>query len=74
MALTAIKHKPSLCGKPDVPLNGATQEDLKKHPARCLCCNAEMYTMECDSESMQELGMFLVVCPLCPLRPQKAAA
>lgn len=60
-----IDHTRSLCGKPDVP-NNTSREELLLHPAHCLCCGTEMQVEEVSSVGMQQLGMFWVVCPVCP--------
>lgn len=60
-----IDHTRGLCGKPDVPEN-TPREQLEQHPAHCLCCTSEMQIEETSSVGMQQLGMFWLVCPVCP--------
>ena len=60
-----IDHARSLCGKPDVPEN-TPRENLKDKPAHCLCCDTEMLVKETSSTGMQQLGMYWLICPVCP--------
>jgi len=59
-----VDHDKALCGKPNVP-NNIPLEDLEKRPAHCLCCGSEMVVQKPESVSMQQLGIFCLVCPIC---------
>ncbi len=61
-------HERGLCGKPDIP-NNMPREEIEKNPAHCLCCGSEMAIKDCSSMGMQQLGMYILVCPTCP--PEK---
>lgn len=54
-----------LCGQPDKP-NNTPRASLGTTPAHCRCCGSEMETSDCSSLGMQQLGMYILVCPTCP--------
>lgn len=60
-----IDHTRGLCGKPDVP-NNTPQEAVEKNGAKCLCCGSKMEIRELGSLSMEQLGIYQLVCLLCP--------
>ncbi len=59
-----IFHKRRLCGVPDVP-NNTPKDIVEKNPAHCCCCSSEMLIEECLSLGMQQLGMYILICPTC---------
>jgi hypothetical protein len=65
MCNSKIDHTRGLCGKPDVP-EDLPRDELDRNPAYCLCCGSEMQIEETSSLGMQELGMYWLVCPICP--------
>ncbi|MEK7578235.1 MAG: hypothetical protein AAB789_01205 [Patescibacteria group bacterium] len=60
----AIDHTRGLCGAPDVP-NNTPRSVVEKNPAHCRCCGSEMYIEECKSLGMQQLDMYVLICPNC---------
>jgi hypothetical protein len=66
MNTTTCDHTRGLCGKPDVP-NNTPREKLEQKPAQCLCCGSQMQIRDMGSEAMSQLGMYLLVCMVCPL-------
>ena len=65
MLSTKVDHTRGLCGKPNVP-NNTPMITVVEHPAHCQCCESEMEVREMNSISMQQLGMYRLVCPTCP--------
>ena len=70
---TAIDHSRGLCGKPDVSINGTPREAMEVSPAHCLCCGSKMLVEDCTSEGMNQLGMYWLICPICPAWENKQA-
>jgi transcription elongation factor Elf1 len=64
-----IDHTRGLCGKPDVPEN-TPKKDVEKNPAHCLCCGSKMNIVNPESISMQQLGVYALVCPTCPKKAE----
>lgn len=64
--LSNIDHTRGLCGKPDVP-SSTPRHIVEVTPAHCLCCKSEMCVEDCTSEGMNQLGMYSLVCPMCPV-------
>ncbi len=60
-------HTRGLCGKPDVPDN-TSRAEVERRPAHCLCCGSEMQVKNTTSSGMNQLGMFWLICPSCPLQ------
>ena len=71
-ATEKIDYSRGLCSKTDVP-NNTPRENLKDKPAHCLCCGAEMLVKETSSLGMQQLGMYWLICPVCPPEDRKPA-
>jgi len=67
---STVDHTKGLCGKPDVP-NNTPRHVVEANPAHCLCCESEMQVEDCTSEGMNQLGMYWLVCPLCPLNERR---
>lgn len=64
-----IDHDRGLCGKPDVPPN--TPRFKARGKARCQCCNAPLMRDEdATSVSLQQLGCYALICPVCPTKEQ----
>jgi hypothetical protein len=61
----APDHTRGLCGKPDVG-NELPREVAVANPPHCLCCGSEMSVEDCTSAGMNQLGMYWVICPICP--------
>jgi hypothetical protein len=61
---TEVDHTRGLCHEPDVP-NDTPRAVVEANPAHCLCCHSEMVIEEM-SDSFAMLGMFRLVCPVCP--------
>lgn len=57
-------HSRGLCQQPDVPND--TPRFMARNLARCRCCGSRMRDEDCDSAGMNQLGMYWLVCPLCP--------
>ncbi len=64
-----IDHSRGLCGKPDVPANTPLEEAKEARP-HCLCCGAEMQIVT-DGGSLEQLGVYALVCPDCPPEEKK---
>lgn len=64
-----VGHNRGLCGKPDIPLD-TRKEDVEKNPAHCLCCGSEMEIHDPVSVTMQQLGVYALVCPKCPKKAE----
>ena len=62
-----INHSRSLCGKPDIPSGQILpQEEAEIRPPKCKCCGSRMVVKECSSIGMQQLGMYWLICEVCP--------
>jgi len=59
-----IDHTRGLCGKPDIP-DGTPLEEARKNPPHCLCCGSTMKVIA-DGGSLEQLGVYVVLCPTCP--------
>lgn len=57
-------HTRGLCQLPDVDAD--TPRFLARGRARCKCCGSIMRDEDCDSDSMDRLGMYWLACPTCP--------
>lgn len=57
-------HTRGLCQQPDVAPD--TPRFLARGRARCACCGSIMVDEDCDSASMDQLGMYWLRCPVCP--------
>jgi hypothetical protein len=68
--LVACDHTRGLCGKPDVP-NDTPREVAELNPAHCLCCGSDMLVKDTTSLAMNELGMYWLICPVCPSLEKK---
>lgn len=66
-----IDHSRGLCG--NVANTNITRGECEQNPPHCLCCDSPMMIEECSSMGMQQLGMFRVVCPNCPIAEAQAA-
>jgi len=69
-------HSRGLCGKPELSGYGLTEEEVNKlslplevarvNPPQCRCCGKPMRVVETAlSSSLQELGMYELVCDTC---------
>ncbi|GEM_PF-2169653 len=67
-------HSRGLCGKPDTSSNSIKMEDAIENPPKCLCCGSKMSVYKCSSTGMQQLGMFWLICPICPASSKHAGA
>lgn len=59
-----IDHTRGLCGIPDVPQN-TPREEVEANPAHCKCCGSEMQIKEPQSVGMQQLDIYMLICPFC---------
>ncbi|MEK7203630.1 MAG: hypothetical protein AAB627_00945 [Patescibacteria group bacterium] len=69
MSVDRVDHTRGLCGKPNVSDNTpreVVEKIVEKKAARCLCCGTAMYIQDPVSIGMQQLGVYLLVCPSCP--------
>ena len=70
MGQVVIDHTRGLCGKADVPDN-TLRVDAENNLPHCLCCGSEMRLEDCTSASMDQLGMYWLICPTCPAQSSK---
>lgn len=68
--VTVCDHTRGLCGKPNVP-NNTSREEVEKNPAHCLCCESEMRVEDTTSSGMGQLGMYWLICPICPAQEKQ---
>jgi len=67
-----IDHTRGLCGKPDVDTEKhLPRSEAEANPPHCLCCGSKMRVKNCDSEGMNRLGMYWLICPACPPRQEE---
>ncbi len=79
---TKVDHSRNLCGEPDLTTYGLSPEAVAKkslprsvaehNPPSCLCCGSTMKVEDCTSEDMNQLGMYWLLCPTCPRKPNSA--
>ena len=69
---TRPDHTQGLCGKPDMSKYGKAQDDLtlareiaEANPPLCRCCGHTLCVVDM-SASLDQLGMFELVCNYCP--------
>jgi hypothetical protein len=60
-----VDHSRGLCHEPDGPMNGVPRKVFEANPSHCKCCGHVLRTADM-SESLDRLGMYRVVCPVCP--------
>ena len=65
-------HSRGLCGK--APTTSLPRAEAEANPPRCQCCNATLVIEECTSPQMQQLGMYWLICPVCPPQEEQAVA
>ncbi len=61
----AVDHSRGLCHKPDTGTS-LPREVADISPPNCLCCGFTMKVEDLDSLDMERLGMYRVICPICP--------
>ena len=70
MTEPTFKHRVELCGKPDVPpdtpLKTAQVKDI-----HCKCCDKKMTIVQPKSLSMQQLGIYALICNFCSKSKKK---
>lgn len=65
-----VDHSRGLCQepnfKPPYHINNIPREVAEKDPPTCKCCGQKMKIQNMGSESLDILGMFYLVCEICP--------
>ena len=63
-SLVRWNHTRGLCGTPDLPPNTPLEIAIQS-PPHCMCCGNKMRVVPAESVSMQQLGIYRVVCDFC---------
>ena len=64
-----VEHDRSLCHKPDMAGQEGkfiSFEEFETNPPPCLCCGAPLQPRNLLSLGFQRLGIYEVICPVCP--------